>query len=108
MIDQETVKNIRTGAKVKVYERIKEGDKERIGAFEGVVIAKKHGSEKGGTFTVRGRLGEYGLEKTYPVHSPLISKVDIIGTPKKVSRSKIYYVRDLSPKRIREKIGQSI
>ena len=108
MIDQEIIKNIRTGARVKVYERIKEGDKERLGAFEGVVIGKKHGLESGGTFTVRGRLGEHGLEKTYPINSPLISKVDIISTPKKVGRSKIYYVRTLSSKKIREKIGQSI
>ena len=108
MIDQEIAKNIRTGAKIKVYERIKDGEKERLGAFEGVVIATKHGLGSTGTFTVRGRLGEYGLEKTYPINSPLISKVDIIGPVKKVSRSKLYYVRTLPSKKIREKIGQSI
>jgi large subunit ribosomal protein L19 len=97
---------IKTGTKVKVYEKIKEGGKERIAFFEGIVIARKHGSEKGATFTVRGKLGEYGLEKTYPIHSPLISKVDIISTPKKIRRSKLYYIRDLSAKKIKEKIGQ--
>ena len=102
MMDQ-----IKTGTKVKVYENIKEGGKERVGFFEGIVIARKHGSEKGATFTVRGKLGEHGLEKTYPVHSPLINKVDILSAPKKVRRSKLYYIRDLSVKRIKEKIGQS-
>ncbi|MCK9187100.1 MAG: 50S ribosomal protein L19 [Candidatus Colwellbacteria bacterium] len=100
---------IKTGTKVKVYEKIKEGDKQRTGFFEGIVIARKHGSEKGATFTVRGKLGEHGLEKTYPIHSPLIEKVDIISKPKKkVKRSKLYYIRDLSAKRIKEKIGQKV
>ena len=106
-MELETANKIKTGTKVKVYEKIKEGAKERTGFFEGIVIARKHGMEKGGTFIVRGKLGEYGLEKTYPIHSPLISKVDIISAPKKVRRSKIYYIRDLSAKKIKEKIGQS-
>jgi len=106
-MEREVMDKIKTGTKVKVYEKIKEGGKERVGFFEGIVIARKHGSEKGATFTVRGKLGEYGLEKTYPIHSPLISKVDIISTPKKVRKSKLYYIRDLSVKRIKEKIGQS-
>ena len=96
---------IKPGAKVKVWERIKEGEKERLSAFAGIVIARKHGSEKGATFTVRGKLGEHGLEKTYPIHSPLISKVDVISSPKKITRSKLYYVRTISAKRIKEKLG---
>jgi large subunit ribosomal protein L19 len=106
-MEREVMDKIKTGTKVKVFEKIKEGSKERVGFFEGIVIARKHGSEKRATFTVRGKLGEYGLEKTYPVHSPLISKVEIISTPKKVRRSKLYYIRDLSARRIKEKIGQS-
>lgn len=106
-MEREIMDKVRTGTKVKVYERIKDGAKERIGFFEGIVIARKHGSEKGSTFIVRGKLGEHGLEKTYPVHSPLISKVDIISAPKKIRRSKLYYIRNLSAKRIKEKIGQS-
>ncbi len=105
MIDQEIIKNIRSGSRVKVYERIKEGEKERISAFEGIVIARKHGSEKGATFIVRGKLGEYGLEKTYPIHSPLIHKIEILGSKDKVSRSKLYYIRELPAKRIKEKLG---
>ena len=107
-MEREVMDKIKTGTKVKVYEKIKEGSKERVGFFEGIVIARKHGSEKGATFTVRGKLGEYRLEKTYPIHSPLISKVDIISAPKKVRKSKLYYIRDLSAKRIKEKIGQNV
>ena len=107
MIDQEILNNLRPGAKVKVHERIKEGDKERISVFSGIIIARKRGSEKGAMITVRGKLGEYGLEKIYPIHSPLVAKVEIVSTPKKVSRSKLYYVRTLPVKRIKEKLGQS-
>lgn len=106
-MDRELSDKIKSGTKVKVYEKIKEGDKERIGFFEGIIIARKHGLEKGATFTVRGKLGEHGLEKTYPIHSPIISKIDIISLPKKVKKSKLYYIRDISAKKIKEKIGQS-
>lgn len=106
-MDRELSDKIKSGTKVKVYEKIKEGDKERIGFFEGIIIARKRGLEKGATFTVRGKLGEHGLEKTYPIHSPLISKIDIISLPKKVKKSKLYYIRDISAKKIKEKIGQS-
>jgi large subunit ribosomal protein L19 len=104
-MNEEVMQAIKPGAKVKVWERIKEGDKERLSAFAGIVIARRHGSEKGATFTLRGKLGEYGLEKTYPIHSPLISKVEIVSSPRKVSRSKLYYVRDIPAKRIKEKLG---
>lgn len=108
MIEKEVMQQIRPGAKVRVYERVKEGDKERTASFEGIVIARKHGSEPGATFTVRGKLDEFGLEKIYPLHSPLVSKVEIIEAPKKVRRAKLYYIRKLSAKKIREKIKQSI
>lgn len=107
MIDQEILKNLKPGAKIKVHERIKEGEKERISVFSGIIIAHKRGSENGATITVRGKLGEYGLEKIYPVHSPLIAKIDIVSSPKKISRSKLYYVRELPVKKIKEKLGLS-
>lgn len=108
MIQEEDTAKIKSGAKVKVHERVKEGGKERISIFEGVVIARKHGSEPGATFTVRGKLGEYGLEKTYPIHSPLVKKIEFLLSPKKVKRSKLYYLRKLSTKKVREKIGQAL
>ncbi|MCL4406430.1 MAG: 50S ribosomal protein L19 [Patescibacteria group bacterium] len=108
MINEEYKGKIKTGARVKVWETFKDGDKERQSAFEGVVISRKHGSEIGATFTVRGRLGDYALEKIYPINSPLVSKVEVLNTPKKVKKSKLYFVRKLSVKKTREKIGQGI
>ncbi len=104
MINAEILKKIKTGAKVRVWERIKEGDKERQSSFEGMVIARKHGREAGGTFTVRAILQEVGVEKVFPVNAPTIAKVDVLSSPKKVHRSKLYYVRNLSKKRVREKL----
>lgn len=104
-MDQEILKNIKPGAIVRVTERVKEGDKERESNFEGLVLARKHGSEAGATFMVRGTVAGVGMEKVYPINSPCISKVTIISSPKKVHRAKLYYIRDLSAKEIRQKIG---
>ncbi len=104
MIDAKILEKIRPGAKVRVTERIKEGDKERQSVFEGLVIARKHGSEPGASFTVRATLHEVGVEKLYPINSPIIAKIGILSSPKKVRRSKLYYVRALSHKQTREKL----
>ncbi len=98
---------IKAGAMVRVKERVKDGDKERLTSFEGLVLARKHGSEPGATFTVRGEVAGVGVEKIYPIHSPKIARVDILSSPRKVSRSKLYYIRDLSKKQTRQKIGLS-
>lgn len=98
------MKKIKSGARVKVWERIKEGDKERQSSFEGLVIARKHGREAGGTFTVRAVLHEVSVEKIYPINSPAISKIEILSSPKKVHRSKLYYVRELSSKQLKERL----
>jgi large subunit ribosomal protein L19 len=105
MINEKVLEKIKPGAKVKVWERIKENNKERQSSFEGIVIARKHGKEKGATFTVRAVLHEVGVEKTYPIYSPMIAKIDIISSPKKVHRSKLYYIRNLSKKKIKDKIS---
>lgn len=99
------MKKIKPGAKVRVWERIKEGDKERQGSFSGLVIARKHGSEAGATFTVRAVLHEVGVEKVYPISSPIIAKIEVLSSPKKVHRSKLYYVRNLSHKQLKEKLS---
>jgi large subunit ribosomal protein L19 len=105
MINAETLAKIKPGARVRVWERIKEaGEKERQSAFEGIVIARKHGSEAGATFTVRAVLQEVGVEKIYPIHSPMIAKVEVISSPRKVRRAKLYYLRNLSPKKVAEKL----
>lgn len=108
MIEADILKKIHPGAKVRVWEKIKEGEKERQSPFEGVVIACKHGKEPGATFTVRGVLQEIGVEKVYPFGSPAIAKVQIISSAKKVRRSKLYYLRDLSNKKVREKLKVSL
>lgn len=105
MISAEALPKIKSGANVRVWEKIKEGDKERIAKFEGLVLARKHGSEKGATFTVRSTVAGIGVEKVFPIHSPRIDKVEIISSPRKVSRSKLYYIRNLSKKQTRQKLG---
>jgi large subunit ribosomal protein L19 len=72
------------------------------------VIARKHGSEPGATFTVRAVVAGVGVEKVYPVHSPAIMKAEIVSNPKKVHRSKLYFVRNISGTKIRKKLDVSL
>ena len=92
------------GDTVRVMVKVKEGDKERIQAYEGVVIAKK-GSSVRETFTVRRVSFGIGVERTFPMHSPRIDKV-IVVRKGKVKRAKIYYIRKLSGKaaKVKEEI----
>ena len=93
---KESVPVFSVGDTVRVNVRIKEGDKERIQAFEGVVIARKNGGVRE-TFTVRNISYGVGVETTYPIPSPKIASIEVIrkGKPK---RAKLYYVRDLTGK----------
>ena len=100
MIAEETMKKIKPGAKVRVFEGKT--------PFEGLVIARKHGSEAGATFTVRTVLAGVGVEKVYPIHSPSIQKIEVVSAPKKVHRSKLYFVRGMSGTRIRQKLDVSL
>lgn len=96
MISESSMKQeapvICVGDTVKVHVRIKEGDKSRIQVFEGTVIAKKHGGISE-TFTVRRLSHGCGVERVFPLHSPVVEKVDIIRKGK-VRRAKLYYLRD--------------
>jgi large subunit ribosomal protein L19 len=91
------------GDTVRVHVKIREGDKERIQVFQGVVIAKRKGGMNA-TFTVRKVSYGVGVERVFPLHSPIIDKVEIV-TRGRVRRAKIYYLRKLRGKaaRIREK-----
>ena len=89
---KETVPVINIGDTVRVHNRIKEGNRQRIQMFEGTVIAK-HGGGISETFTVRRVSYGVGVEKTFPIHSPNVEKVDIIRVGK-VRRAKLYYLRD--------------
>ena len=104
-MDEKILEKIKPGAMVTVSERIKEGGKERTSNFKGVVIARKHGKEPGATFTVRATVGGVGVEKVYPIHSPIIAKVRVLSSPKKIHRAKLYFLRKISKKKSREKIG---
>ncbi len=107
MIAEAILPKIKPGATVKVFEKVKEGDKERLSQFSGLVLARRHGSEIGASFTVRTTIAGVGVEKVFPVHSPVIEKVEIVSSPKKVHRAKLYYIRDLSRKQTRQKMGSA-
>lgn len=83
---------IRPGDSVRIHQKIKEGDKERIQAFEGVVIARKHGKEIGATITVRREISGIGTERVFPVHSPTIAKIEVLSKGR-ARRAKLYYLR---------------
>jgi len=100
MIAEDIAKKIRPGAKVKVYEGKT--------PFEGLVIARKHGSEAGASFTVRAIVAGVGVERVFPIHSPAIQKVQVVTSPKNVRRSKLYFVRGLSSARLRAKLKTSL
>ncbi|MAZ56344.1 50S ribosomal protein L19 [bacterium] len=84
---------IKAGDTVRVHQKIQDKGKTRIQVFEGLVLARKHGSEPGATFTVRKVSSGIGVEKIYPLYSPNIDKIEIIKRAK-VRRSKLYYIRE--------------
>lgn len=94
--------DIRPGDTVRIHQKIKEGDKERSQAFEGLVIARKHGKGIEATITVRKVVSGVGVEKIFPVHSPIIEKIDLIKRGK-TRRAKLYYLRTAKGKRARLK-----
>ncbi len=89
---KETVPQFKVGDTVRVHNRIKEGNRERIQLFEGTVIAKRGGGISE-TFTVRRVAYGVGVEKTFPLHSPFVEKVEVTRKGK-VRRAKLYYLRD--------------
>ena len=90
-----------TGDTLNVHVRVIEGDKERIQQFQGVVIGKR-GSGMGATFTIRKISDGVGVERIFPTHSPRIAKIEKMKSSK-VRRAKLYYLRDLAAKQIRQK-----
>jgi large subunit ribosomal protein L19 len=97
------VPSFRVGDTVRVHVRVKEGDKERVQAFQGVVIARHSGRNRS-TFTVRKVSGGVGVERVFPLHSPAVSKIDVLKRSV-VSRGKLYYLRGRRGKsaRLKEK-----
>ena len=91
---------MRSGDTVRVHTKIKEGDKERIQVFEGVVIAYRKGSPGTSTFTVRKISYGVGVERIFPVHSPRLDKIEVVGHGE-VRRSRLFYLRKLQGKAAR-------
>lgn len=98
---KENIPQFNIGDTVKVYAKIKEGNRERVQMFEGIVIKKQGGSNRA-TFTVRKNSNGIGVEKTWPLHSPTLEKVEIVRKGK-VRRAKLYYLRDRVGKRAKVK-----
>ena len=90
---------IRAGDTVDVIQRIKEKDKFRLQSFEGLVLAHKHGNEAGATFTVRRVASGVGVEKIFPLYSPMIEDIKILKRAK-VRRAKLYHIREKAAKEI--------
>ena len=95
--------DIRAGDTVRVHVKIQEKDKTRIQIFEGLVIAKKHGSEPGATFTVRKISNGVGIERIFPLYSPAIEKIEVVKRAR-VRQSKLYYIRTKVARDIRRKM----
>lgn len=98
---------VRPGWTVRVNQRIQEGGKTRVQAFEGMVIARKHGNEAGGTITVRKVTDGIGVEKVFPIYLPSIESVKVMKKTT-VGRAKLYYLREKSSKEIRKKIRAEV
>src|SRR3989338_10553814 len=112
-IDERKNLDLRAGDTVRVWQKITERvtekdhtkkkkvkEKSRLQAFEGLVLARKHGAEAGGTFTVRRVIDEVGVERIFPLYAPTIDKIEILKRAK-VRRAKLYHVREQAAKEIR-------
>ncbi|HQK99535.1 MAG TPA: 50S ribosomal protein L19 [Smithellaceae bacterium] len=95
------IPEFKTGDTVKVYVRIVEGQKQRIQAFEGVVIRRRRGNSRA-NFTVRKVSYGVGVERTFPLHSPVIDRIEVVSKGL-VRRSRLYYLRSLRGKKARIK-----
>lgn len=85
--------DLRPGQTIRVHQKVKEGEKERLQVFEGLVIARNHGTGVTATFTVRKVSEGIGVERIYPMHSPIIAKLELVRTAW-VRKAKLYHLRD--------------
>jgi large subunit ribosomal protein L19 len=103
-VDTNSRKNLdmRTGDTVRVWQKIQEKGKTRLQSFEGIILARKHGTEAGATFTVRRNTNGFGVEKIFPLYTPIIDRIEIIKRSK-TRRSKLYYMRDKALKEVKKR-----
>lgn len=102
IVSGKTFPDIKPGMTLKVHQKIKEGDKTRTQIFEGIVIARKHGSGPSATITVRKISNGIGVERIFPLHLPTIEKFEVVKTSK-VRRAKLYYLRGKTARETRKK-----
>lgn len=100
--------DIRPGDTIRVWQKIEEEKgKFRLQAFEGLVLARKHGRESGGTFTVRKVIDGVGVERIFPLYSPMIDEIEMIRRSK-VRRAKLYFIRRKAAKEIRRQMRRTM
>lgn len=106
LVEERKALDIRPGDTVRVHQKIEEKGKYRLQIFEGLVLARKHGREAGGTFTVRRVSSGVGVEKIFPLYSPMIDKIEIVKRAR-VRRAKLYYIRDKVAREARRTLRHS-
>lgn len=108
-VDVEARKNmdLRSGDTVRVHQKIEEKGKTRIQTFEGLVLARKHGTEAGGTFTVRRVSSGVGVEKVFPLYSPMIDKIEVVKRAT-MRRAKLYFLRDKVAREARRMLRRTV
>lgn len=106
-VDIESRKNLSfsSGDNIRVWSKIEDKGKYRLQAFEGIVLARKHGTSPEATFTVRKVSNGVGVERVFPLFSPMVDKIEVTKKTK-TRRSKLYYIRDKAVKEIRRKMKQ--
>jgi len=105
-VEQRRSLDIRPGDTVRVTQKIPEKGKFRLQVFEGLVLARKHGREAGGTFTVRRVSSGVGVEKIFPLYSPMIEKIEVVRRSR-VRRAKLYYIREKVAREARRMLRRS-
>lgn len=98
--------DLRVGDTVRVHQKIEEKGKFRIQIFEGLVLARKHGAEAGATFTVRRVASGVGVEKVFPLYTPMIEKIEIVKRSR-VRRAKLYYIREKVAREARRQLRRT-
>jgi len=106
-IEERKKLSLKPGDTVRIHQKITEGEKSRIQIFEGMIIARKHGNEAGGTLTIRKVIDGVGVERIFPFYSPNIDKIEVVRSSK-ARRAKLYNVRDKAAKEIRRKMKNII
>lgn len=102
-IEKRKTLDIKAGDTVRVYQKIQEKGKTRLQLFEGLILSHKGGTRAGATFTVRRTVDGVGVEKTFPLYSPMVDKIEVVKRSK-VRRAKLYYIREKAAKEIRKQM----